>query len=253
MIKDLIQGKLTLIWEWYPIILTSDKLPNHSLQVFVMTDAMKIESNNKLVRFPVTAIEQQQIADLIGGIFHTTKTADQRHLQATTKLRAITQVPPGSGKITALASYIEYSSLIDTALVKTNKSNFGLISTVGKPWTLHNGLLEKQHIAFNYGWHDEGAIYKSPIDLKIWQPIAGSNSKYVHNDQHKDPSQICEMPSRDAILTIPNGKQEQVDLASIYQDKDLWSLVSYDGPLKLIRQPNVEQIKGKIILPQINV
>lgn len=245
-------------WTWQNIELNSEKLPGYKLIVQVMQDAMKFELDGKLIRFPVTAKQQQEIADKVGGIFHTTKTSDQRHLQANTKIRPVIQTPPNSGKITALANYIEYSKYVDLAINNKTKGNPGIVSSVGKPWILHNNLTLPDrrwgdNTCFNYGWYDEAAIYKNSIGLKLWQPIIGQNSPQVHNSDHSDPSQVCEFLNRDAILIYPDNKQEVVDLRNIYTSITYWSFISYDGPLKVIRQPGTTEILGQFILPTITV
>lgn len=247
-------------WSWASITLTSPELPDYVLIINTMCDAMKIKIDDKLVRFMVTAAEQQQIADLIYGIFHTSKTADARHVQSATKIPAVVQVPPRSGKITALSNEVEYSHCVDVALEKCgkNQSDFGIISTVGKPWVVTPNMSKQQKwgqkTAYNYGWHDDAAIYKSPNGLKIWQPIVNGMAPLVHNDCHKDPSQVCEMLHRRAELQHPNGEITIVDLRDIYSSSELWKLVSYDGPIENPRQRSVQEtIPTSYITPHIYV
>lgn len=245
------------IWKWHPLKLTSPDLQGYELEVFTMCDAMKLKCSDKLVRFMVTAKEQQQIADCIKGIFHTSKTADERHKQADVLLPAVVQVPPKSGNITALSTEAAYSQCIDDLLCKvSNLNSSSLISTVGKPWVLTRNTEKQQkwgiNTAYNYGWHDKNAIYKSNNGDPIWQPVVSGMSPLVHNDCHKDPSQVCEMLHRDANLKLPSGEIVTVDLRNIYTDENLWKLVSYEGPLKYTRQQGIiEETPNSYISPNI--
>lgn len=238
-------------WEWLDVLLEHPSIPE-KLIVQMMTDAMKIDG----IRFQVTAYDQQVIADLIGGIFNTSRTSDERHKAATTIVRAVTQVPPGSGKIMALSKPELAHPFIEKQLPKDPQ---GIISTIGKPWVVTNQMSKAQRrygpkTAFNYGWHDKSAAYKSPGGLKIWQPVVDAMAKAVHNDAHADPSQVCEMPSRCAVIIHPSGMREQVDLADIYKHPVYHVLVSYEGPLVYTRQMSVpEPAKKTIVLPPVTI
>lgn len=248
-------------WVWHPIRLEAGpespiEIKEIILEIKVMKDAMKLDG----IRFMVTAKEQQEIADMIYGIFHTERTHDARHVHAQTTIGAMVQVPPNSGKITALSNEEDYSKYVDKAIEEaTGGSEPGLVSTVGKPWALTNNMLGQQKYgdknAYNYGWHDKNGIYKSRITgIKIWQPIISGMSKHVHNWAHADPSQVCEMPSREAKLIFPDGFEEEVDLAWIYTH-ELYHHFVTDGraPMSVVRQPAVEEKIEHIVFPPITI
>lgn len=248
-------------WEWHPIKIAPGprapaELDNVVLEINVMKDAMKLDG----IRFMVTAKDQQEIADLIYGIFHTERTQDVRHTQADTIVGAVVQVPPGSGRITALSSEVDYNRYVDEAIEKaTSGPDPGLVSTVGKPWSLTNNMLSQQRYgdktAYNYGWHDKYGAYSSRITgQKIWQPVISGMSEYVHNWVHEDPSQVCEMPSRDAKLIFADGTEENIDLAIVYTH-ELYHHFVTDGlkPLGVTRQPAVEEKTGHIVFPPLTI
>lgn len=240
------------VWHWVRITLHHPELTDR-LIIMLMADAMKLPGpDGQLVRFCVTAKQQQQIADLVGGVFHSTRTADQRHLCADTKIKPITQI---DGKICALSTDQRHSELMDQAIVHAAMPGHpvGLVSSVGKPWTLTQQMATSPRrygdaTAFNYGWHDPSAPSHSPGNLKLWQDIIHANSTRVHNDEHHDPSQVCEFPSNEAVLVHEDGSNDVVKLADMYQHLELWKLVSYEGPLKHVRQPSVPRIEGGLVV-----
>jgi len=249
------------LWSWRKITIKPhnppDELESAVLEVNVMRDAMRLKNDKgQWIRFPVTAIEQQQIADVVGGIFHTERTQDERHLAATALFDPIIQVPPGSGRIVATSHEDDYNRYVDQAIEKTGDD--GIVSSVGKPWTLTNNMVKQQRhglqTAYNYGWHSHSAIYTGPGGMRVWQPVINPMSKYIHNNVHKDPSQVCEFLSRSATIIDGQGSQTFVDLIDVYQH-DIWChFVTYDGKsLKHVRQPAVPEIKGTIVLPPIEI
>jgi hypothetical protein len=242
-------------WEWTKIAVS---VPNSREKIVFqcMKDAMKLDG----IRFMVSAREQQEIADLIGGVFHTSKTMDERHKAADVKIGACTQVPPGSGKIAANSTpeamhpFIEES--IRVAYSKTNVRGPGLISTVGKPWVITNNMADPKarygnKTAFNYGWHDKSAAYTSPCGLKIWQPVVSARAALVHNDEHKDPSQTCEMLSREAFIINSQNVQVEVDVETLLKDPVYSTALSYEGPLRVTRQQSVQFTRGHTVLPPV--
>jgi hypothetical protein len=215
---------------WKTIQLTSNILPNYILNISVLADALKI--NN--IREQCSAKELQQICDEFNGIFHTSKTYDERHKQAIIKLPAITRI---NSKITALSTSELYSQKLDVLLSdsKLVQDDNGIISTVGKTWILTPNVGKGKfgaETAFNYGWHDQNGIYTNKYSrLKLWQDVGSA-----HNIYHSDPSQIIDFVNQNAELQLPTGEIQLVNLKDIYSSDNLWSLVSYDGFIKTLRQ-----------------
>ena len=221
---------------WKTIKLTSELLPNYILNINILPDALKI--NN--IREQCSAKELQQICDEFNGIFHTSKTYDERHKQAKIKLSAITRI---NGQITALSTSELYSKKLDALLSDSKiaqgdnleQSNSEIISTIGKTWILTPNVGKGKYgveTATNYGWHDSNGIYVNKYSkLKLWQDVGSA-----HNIYHSDPSQIIDFVNQNAELQLQTGEIQLVNLKDIYSSDNLWSLISYDGPIKTLRQ-----------------
>lgn len=201
----------------------------------VFSDAAKIDG----VRFMVTAIETQELADALGLMMTTPKIEDLIAIDAEITIAPITQI---KGNITALAKSEDYSAAIDKAL--EGKDTEGkLISTVGKSWVLVNrlgqgGLKYGIHAACNYGWVHSSSRYNAVTKgLKCWQTPG-----YAHNDVHKDASQVLRLVNpKCTILRRGSGTWEMADLKEVLSDDKLAPTVSHEGVLKVFRQPAVPE------------
>jgi len=196
----------------------------------VFSDAAKIDG----IRFMVTAIETQELADALGLMMTTPKIEDLISIDAEVSISPITQI---NGKITALASSEDYSAAIDKKLDKDSAGK--LISTIGKSWVLSNRLGQGKygiHTACNYGWVHPTARYNAVTrGLKCWQ-----SPGFAHNDVHRDASQVLRLVNPKCTLRLhDSGTWEMVDLSNILQDKDLAKIVSHEGKLNFLRQPGV--------------
>jgi hypothetical protein len=200
----------------------------------VFADAAKIDG----VRFMVTAIETQELADALGLMMTTPKIEDLIAIDAQVTIAPITQI---KGNITALAKQEDYSAAVDKAL-EGKDTDGKLISTVGKSWVLSNRLVPGGkyglHTACNYGWVYPTARYNAVTrGLKCWQQPG-----YAHNDVHKDASQVLRLVN--PKCTIRRGNKDTWDmitLQEVLQDVDLAPMVSHEGVLKVLRQPSVRE------------
>ncbi len=200
----------------------------------VFSDAAKIDG----IRFMVTAIETQEIADVLGLMMTTPKIEDLIALDAEIVISPITQI---NGNITALASSEDYSKAIDNALNKYGDVSGKLINTVGKSWVLINrlgqgGLAYGKNTACNYGWVHASSRYNAVTPgLKCWQQPG-----FKHNNVHKDASQVLRLINPKCTLRRKNsGTWEMIDLTTVLLDPELTNLVSHEGVLKVLRQPGV--------------
>lgn len=201
----------------------------------VFSDAAKIDG----VRFMVTAIETQELADELGLMMTTPKIEDLIAIDAEITIAPITQI---KGKITALAKSEDYSAAIDKAL--EGKDIEGkLISTVGKSWVLVNrlgqgGLKYGVHAACNYGWVHSSSRYNAVTKgLKCWQTPG-----YAHNDVHKDASQVLRLVNpKCTVLRKDSGTWEMMDMKDVLSDPELSKAVSHEGVVKVLRQPSVPE------------
>lgn len=202
---------------WTPIGVGIDE--GADLLIQVATDALTIDG----IRVNVTMTTMQQLVDVLGHAFPTSKISDLIYQHAEVINRASTQTP--DSKMAYTSRTIKHSQAVDSKI----DSKSGMPSTVGKDWVLSNALVGKPDKSANYGWHDRSAPYTSPGGIKLWQTLG-----IRHNRRHVDYSQVVRLVSRHCLL---NG--EPYDLMDILQDPNLAHLVSYEGVLQLGRMPGV--------------
>jgi hypothetical protein len=205
-----------------------------------MADALKIQG----VRVNVSANLEQKLADLMGCLLMTPKISDLVWLQ-----RQVTLQPQTRAITSKLDDMIANSRAIDAQLAAQGNPT-GLVSTVGKDWTLSNSLLSYPGKGQNYGDHC------IPTGMNNWRgirtyPLEGvptpaaqgqviQGAWWFHGPTHIDYSQIMRLVRRDCLV---DGAPW--DLADLLRDSALSKLAARDGPLKLLRQPNVPLIACK--------
>lgn len=212
----------------------------HSATFYVMADAFKIQG----VRVNVSANLEQTLADLMGCLLMTPKIADLIWLQ-----RQVTLQPQTRAITSKLEDMIANSRAIDAQLAAQGNPT-GLISTVGKDWTLSNSLLSYPGKAQNYGDHciptgtnNWRGIRTYPLEGVPTPAAAGQviqGAWWFHGPTHIDYSQTCRLVRRDCLVD-----DHPWDLADLLRDSTLSKLAAADGPLKLLRQPNVPLIACK--------
>jgi hypothetical protein len=222
------------------------------------------------VRLPASALQLQQIADLIGAMLLTPKIIDLIWLQAGLKFDCITQtqrypdedISDDNGVIAATSHIHVLHQRIEAKIAELGGDDgTKLVSCVGKYWCLIqqlanvNALRFKSATACNYGWFAEKASGPglSP-GTQCWQ-----RPGYQHDHHHWDPSQTIRLMYHLGRLVRADGSEESVDLRDIAQDKDLCPLITHDGkPLTYLRQAGVPQEEplpthGVITLPEITI
>jgi hypothetical protein len=209
----------------------------HTAEFFVFEDALKIDG----VRVNVSAITQQQIADLLYCILPTAKLYDLMWVQCKDRINPITR------KITSSTEgMIQQSKAIDEKLIGIQ----GLKSTVGKVWIIDNSLSTRVGKACNYGWHfNTGTAYKgingnpnaslmkNPKTNMFWYVIQPRSWFHVPTDE--DYSQICILVSRWCKV---DGNQ--MDILDVLKNPELAPLAYHDGKMHIFRQPNVEVLES---------
>lgn len=246
VVKQIKDGNAS--FEWAEI---HSKHNGHQLYISVFRDALKIGG----IRYPATAKQLQQIADVLGCMLLTPKVVDLIWLQASLQFNAITQV---NGKIVAACNAKDVSEAIDKKIERLGGDPGGIIASVGKYWVLVNrlsywpSLKYKKQACCNYGWMSSSAPYRAvtPI-IKLWQTPG-----FRHNDSHVDPSQVIRLMYRFAHLIRNDGSESTVDLQNIATDPELCHLISHEGPLKYLRQisvpePQATVVNGAVILPEM--
>jgi len=258
-------------FEWVEVV---SEYQGYQLHISVMRDALKFDTIPALnykrvpisgdsrvfngVRLPATAHEMQQIADLLGCLLMTPKVIDLVWLNAGLRFDSIVNV---KGQIVATSNIHDVHEAIEAAIAKMGGDDgTKLVSCVGKYWCLMEllalkGMVQGDYAACNYGWF---AVKASGPGLtpgtQCWQ-----RPGYAHNKQHVDPSQTIRLMSRYAVLTHPDGSEENVDLLDILQSDQLCPLLTHDGkPMTYLRQAGVPEespieYSAPIVLPEIVV
>jgi hypothetical protein len=215
----------------------------------VFTDALKLDG----IRVPVTAITQQQIADLLDCSPLTTKLAD-----ACWQYRERTILPKSMGvydeRMHQLETVVKYNHKLDVALALQVETK-GLVCNVGKLWVLDNVLETKRKLGANYGWFygtkpsfegSQGERTASGLVEGDGQPvkmIQGVGTR--HTDDYTDYSQVCVLVYNTCYI---DGSPRK--LQDILVDPDLAGLANVGGVLRVLRQPGapvlVQPGSGKV-------
>jgi hypothetical protein len=226
---------------WRPLTVT---FAGHTATFFVLGDALKLGGT----RLSTSTYNLQQIADKLNASLMTPRLIDWAFLHADIVIPPQTIYPPDDS-IQALETE---SSKMDSAILAATGgfgASGGLIAPLGKNWCLSNALLSAKagHAAL-YGWAMMKG-YKAPVGvtprpgtlpgiLNI-QPLATP-----HDINYTDYAMLTSLVRRDCVL---DGRP--ADVWSLVQSPDLSvaSLVSHEGPLKLIRQPGVPVVPPLVI------
>ena len=223
---------------------------DHSATLRVFADALKMDVEYKDatgatkqalgVRIAVSARLEQQIADVMGCLLLTTRIAGLRY-----GARGVT-IPPFPLGVLAMGTVqrmVLESQKIDVAVGVAGGAERGIIvGTTGKDWILDNLLLEYPRTAINFGWFlplgTPSPWEGIPLHLApghtamLIQPAS-----WAHDSAHADYSQqVCLV---DKICRVDDQTRL---LADVLTDPILSALVSYEGPLKLLRQPGVPEL-----------
>jgi|ERR1700722_5693563 len=218
---------------------------DHSATLRVFADALKMDveyqdaSGATLqvtgVRVCVSARLEQQIADAMGCSLLTSRIAELRY-----GARAVT-IPPfplGTNDMATTARMVLESQKMNAAIVEAG----GIVGTTGKDWILDNAVLKHPGRAINFGWFlPKGTsspwqgvpLYPSPGRTALLiQPAS-----WAHDAAHCDYSQQCCLV--DKTCTVDGQTRNLVD---VLVDPDLAALVSYQGPLQVLRQPGAPEL-----------
>jgi len=213
--------------EWANV---TSSIPGYDAVFMVTRDAVKIDG----VRFNVSAYLLQTLCDYLGSMMLTPKIADLMWAQ-----RAVTLTPHPRPITSSTAGMLAHSGDIDRELQKLGGASEGIINTVGKYWTLSNGMLQNPGRAENYGWHFIGSNFQGLtgepcVSIPGQRLIQGRG--WAHDARHTDYSQICTMMS---VGCFVNG--EPMDVRDVLQNPDMAGLANHDGVLRVLRQPGVDE------------
>jgi hypothetical protein len=232
-------------------VVTYADLVSGPVTMRVFADALKMDieypgGQANGVRLAVSATLEQQIADLLGCYLMTSKISELRY-----GARSVT-IPPfplGPVDMATTARMVLGSQKMDAAIqagagaAGVVSKDAGIVGTVGKDWILDNRLLDHAGRAINYGWFLPNGtpspwqgvpLYSAPGRTAMLIQPAG----WAHDIVHADYSQTCTMVSKRCLV---DGQEK--DLRDVLTSPDLSQWVSYQGPLKLLRQPGVPELE----------
>lgn len=218
----------------------------HEVALLVMGDALRIGEGEDQVRPSCTQPTLQRIADTLDALLPTEKICDVAWQQAALRLVPTTQAP--DSRMATTARMLEHSRAV-TAKIKAAGFTEGgaLFGSTCKRWCLTNKL--EGHIGYsaNFGWHVDpmrrdmpGSRFRSNGGLPVLQPLATAHQAFDGHGReveanHNDYSQgIADLVSSDCYL---DGHPYRV--ADLYRHPTLHTLVSYEGPLRILRHPAV--------------
>lgn len=218
---------------WVPLLVAN------RLELLVMGDALKLGG----VRIGAGAQLAQQCADLLGALLLTPRVLDLMY-----QSRGLTIEPQTQYDATQMLTthwFEKESARIDAAITSAGGPEPGaIVQTVGKPWCVTNALLTHPGKACNYGWHvPPGSVSGSPAQWKktpayLSVSLPGiyvlQQPGFAHGLDEADYSEMIVLMHRSCKL---DGVE--TDLATVLQDSTNASLVSHEGPLKVLRQPGV--------------
>lgn len=187
----------------------------------------------------VSATTQQLLADNLGAMLPTTKVMDEMFKQAELKISAITHPTWVSDKSMGLpyrlVEQIDY-------LTKAGATQYGTFAFGGwKSWCLsrqldYHQMREGSEAAVNHGLYLKQGFQGVPVTrngLFAYQVEGAAHGRF-----EVDYSQCCVLMSNKCYID-----DEQHNTADILQSPSLAHLLSYDGPLKEMRQPGHYSLK----------
>jgi peptidoglycan hydrolase-like protein with peptidoglycan-binding domain len=218
--------------QWEPIRTTYE---GHDGVIYVSNDAVMI-GNQEPIRFTVTHIYAQKIADFLDCVLPTALISDEIYVQSVVKLPPCTQ--PADPVERKKYGYSLHMDDVDAVLRHHDdvsaalRGRFGLVAPVGKDWASTNKIVGRPDLAANYGLHDPKAPYQAVTARggKVWQGGPGTK----HNPKHDDYSQVLRLVKRTMIVDA-----REVAIEDVARDPSLWGLVSSEGVMKSMRHPAV--------------
>lgn len=206
--------------------------------LYVANDALRVGEPGDSCRVNFSHHDAQVVVDNLGFALPTDKIADLIHEQATVRIPPRLQPEAVKNGTMAHTSVMQRHSM---QIDNKGPSEHSLNSTVGKHWITHNLLTKRANIGVNYGWHHSRAPYKGVAGYRMWQTVGTA-----HNMYHVDYSQVLVPVNR---IMLVNG--DEMLLEEVMQHPELSRLVSYSGPMKASRHPNVPPPEGGVPVVRI--
>jgi hypothetical protein len=190
---------------------TLDDGKTHTVTYRVTPDYLAIGSDDDFIRMPLTPYVAQQVADVLGCVLPTRKMVNDIYQNAEVKLTP----QPLTEDRESLATFFEHHKLIQQAWQTRQPRQ--LVAGIKKDVVVTNKLLESPRRVAIYGWHKSNG---EPI-----QPLTT-----VHADSYVDYSHGIRLIDAECQL---DGQSSRVE--DIWKDKQLWPLLSDEGPLECSR------------------
>lgn len=194
---------------WRDVLLTG---AGHVLTIRVASDYLAVDG----VRRPLSAGDAQTAVDALGAMLPTPAIVDAIWLAADVRLEPIS-TQPWDASMMSPERWIEHDRLIDAQLA----GRTGLIAGHKKDVVVSNRLLEHPEARgpLIFGWHRANGV---PI-----QPLSAAHRM---DGPYLDYSHACRPIRLDCLV---DGAAR--DLRDVLRDPALASLVSSEGPLRVLR------------------
>jgi hypothetical protein len=233
-------------WMTWPMERVAFQGKFHEGAIFVTADVFAIGTPEDFLRMPLSPLTAQRIADLRGWMFPTQKMSDLIVRAATRRVAPMPgtawaahapQPHPGwggdsnagGGKAMLSSAWIEqHNTVIEEQLAAVSTSD-GLVAGHKKDIVLTNRLEAKDPVTGHggpeqvaiYGWHQLNGVAIQPLSC-------------IHENTYADYSHGFRGIALDAELDgAPITVQE------LLTDPDYAELLSYEGVLRVLRQPGV--------------
>lgn len=204
-----------------PIDLTfADKQGSaHSLRLWVLPDYLTIGTLSDRLRVPLWPLTAQRIADAWNCVMPTTKMVTLLWHSTPNKLPPQPWGPPYDASMMSTDRIVKHNARIEQSIASRGIDCSKLTVGHKKDIVLTNKLVIKPKQVAIFGWH---MLNGKPI-----QPL------YLgHENTYSDYSHSVRLISRICLLD-----DQQDDLVRLLRDPNLYTALSDEGPLQLVRQP----------------
>ncbi|MBC7662151.1 MAG: hypothetical protein H7249_20840 [Chitinophagaceae bacterium] len=191
--------------------------------LWVLPDYLGVGTNQDYLRTPMTPLSAQTIADQFGLLLPTVKIVDAIYHAASVKLDP-QPFKPGPQMVT-VGELVRHNKVVQASL--HDQVPQGLVAGHKKDIVITNLLLRKTNRVAIYGWHLRSGTAIQPLTT-------------VHGNWYADYSHGVRLMAATMIINDVEYK-----VADVLRDPELSSLISYEGPMKILRYPNDGKVRTK--------
>lgn len=192
---------------------------NHSLVIYVLRDYLSVGTDDDKIRMPLWPTTAQNLADNLNCILPTPKLVNVIW-ENSNQVPPQPWGPPYDASMLSNERIVAHDLKIDLTIKKYNLEASELLAGHKKDVVITNKLLKKPTAVAIYGWHQLSGKPIQPLFLG-------------HGADYCDYSHGIRFISEKCVL---DGKEDSI--VRIMQDQILFSSVSDEGPMLLIKQPN---------------